>query len=273
MAHKQGDYGGLERDSDAERERLTLLAQGLDPQTRRWMQLLGIAPGWRCLEIGAATGSMSRWMAEQVGPTGRVVACDLDTRFLDAVADLPNLEVRRLDIRSDALERDSFDLAYCRTLLLHLPDHEAALRRMIDSLRPGGLLLVQEPDMCLFEPLDSERADARTFREFHLRLYGHLHEIERMDTRFGRTLAPTLRRLGLADVEAEATAAVVRGDSPTASALRITLEQVFAPPLLAQGVLSQKDCDAVLSCYRDPDFEYLSGVQFVVWGRKPATAS
>ena len=73
------------------------------------MRDLGLAPGWNCLEVGAAVGTMSRWLAEQVGAEGHVLACDIDVRYL-ADLDLPNVEVRQLDVRSDDLEPDRFDL-------------------------------------------------------------------------------------------------------------------------------------------------------------------
>ena len=103
MAHKVGDYGGLKRETEPERARLRLLAEGLNPETQRWLCEIGIGAGWRCLEVGAAEGSMSRWLAEQVGARGHVVAADIDVRFLDDM-DLPNVEVRQLDLRSDPLE-------------------------------------------------------------------------------------------------------------------------------------------------------------------------
>src|SRR6185295_3311062 len=70
MSHKEGDYPGLEQPTEPERARLKLLAQGLDPLTRRWLRELGVPRGGTCLEVGAAQGSMSRWLAEQVGPSG-----------------------------------------------------------------------------------------------------------------------------------------------------------------------------------------------------------
>ncbi len=56
----------------------------------------------------------SRWLAATAGSTGRLVATDLDTRFLD---DLPHppVEVVRHDITRDPLEQDAFDL-YTRGL-------------------------------------------------------------------------------------------------------------------------------------------------------------
>jgi hypothetical protein len=48
------------------------------PSRRRYLAALGIQKGWHCLEVGAGHGVVARWLAEQVGPTGRVVATDIN---------------------------------------------------------------------------------------------------------------------------------------------------------------------------------------------------
>ena len=46
---------------------------------------MGLAEGWHVLEVGAGGGSMARWLSEQVGPSGRVMATDIDLqRLLDS---------------------------------------------------------------------------------------------------------------------------------------------------------------------------------------------
>jgi SAM-dependent methyltransferase len=134
----------------AEDERLDLLEQIYDPTSRRRRSLL--EPGWRCLEVGAGRGSMAVWLAEQVGPTGHVVATDLDTRQLSRL-DLPNLEVVEhniLDDPLDALGAGSFDLVCSRLMLFHLQNPRSrrsgrwprAWRRVAGSSTrtpPGGL--------------------------------------------------------------------------------------------------------------------------------------
>ena len=63
------------------RRRLSLLEEHLDPMTKRRLTMLGIRQGLRCLEVGAGGGSVASWLCEQVGPTGRVVATDIDIQF------------------------------------------------------------------------------------------------------------------------------------------------------------------------------------------------
>src|SRR5262249_576342 len=64
-------------DNAAEREaraRMAALAAQHNDATFRYMEKCGIALGWSCLEIGAGEGSVARWMAARVGPSGFVLA-------------------------------------------------------------------------------------------------------------------------------------------------------------------------------------------------------
>jgi predicted methyltransferase len=76
------EYFAAESSDSLERERLHALEAAKDPKTRRHMLQLGLKPGWSCLEVGAGGGSITRWLSEQVGPSGTVVAADIDLRFL-----------------------------------------------------------------------------------------------------------------------------------------------------------------------------------------------
>ena len=64
--------------------RMEVLARLYDPTTRRVLAATGLAAGWSCLEVGGGGGSVARWLAERVGPAGRVLCTDLDTRIIDA---------------------------------------------------------------------------------------------------------------------------------------------------------------------------------------------
>jgi SAM-dependent methyltransferase len=97
------------------------------------------------LEIAGGGGSITAWLCNQVGADGHVMATDLDPRFLECIA-APNLEVRRHDILADPLPEASFDLVHTRALLTFLPQPDQAIRKMVAALKPGGCLLIEEPD-------------------------------------------------------------------------------------------------------------------------------
>ena len=119
------------------RQRLALLERWLDPGTIHQLHTLGVRAGWRCLVVGGGGGSITEWLCRKVGPSGHVVATDINTRFLE-VLDYPNLEVRRHDILADDLEPAAFDLVHVRFVLMHLADPSQAVRRMAAALKPGG---------------------------------------------------------------------------------------------------------------------------------------
>ena len=72
-----GEYT-LSHELVGERQRLALMSSLLDPIERARFSRLGVGPGWRCLELGCGNGSMAQTLAEAVGPTGHVVASDID---------------------------------------------------------------------------------------------------------------------------------------------------------------------------------------------------
>jgi chemotaxis methyl-accepting protein methylase len=54
--------------------------------------------------------------------------------------------VRVHNIVVDELEQGAFDLVHTRNALFHLSEGQTALGRMVSALKPGGALLVEEPD-------------------------------------------------------------------------------------------------------------------------------
>src|SRR5262249_6359478 len=125
--------------------RLRVIEQVFDAGTRRCVLTTGVAAGWRCLEVGAGAGSIATWLSETVQPSGHVVAVDLNARFLSAI-DAPNLDVLEADIRAAPLRTASFDLAHARFVLIHVPQWREALAAMLAALKPGGWLVLEEPD-------------------------------------------------------------------------------------------------------------------------------
>ena len=136
----------------AARERLTLLEREADPWTIRTLRLIGVDAGWHCLEVAGGGGSIAAWLCNQVGPSGHVMATDLDPRFLEAIT-APNLEVRRHDILADPLPDAAFDLVHARALLAFLPHPDQTIHKMVAALKPGGWLLLEEPDQTRPSPI------------------------------------------------------------------------------------------------------------------------
>ena len=175
------------------RQRLAALESHYDPGTIRHLERLGVREGWHCLEVGAGGGSIAEWLCGAGRVSGHVVAIDIDTRFIELL-DLPNLEVRKQDIATDAVEHGSFDLVHARMLLEHVPGRDDALRNMVSALRPGGWILLEEFDHVTLLPDSS--ADERTVEVWgkFLEAYRRLMTARGGDLDYGRRLFGLLQR-------------------------------------------------------------------------------
>ena len=264
---RNGDYFWSDHEADDELTRLRLIEQFNDPSTFRHLDDIGVAEGWRCLEVGAGGGSVVRWLSQHVGPTGNVVAADLDVRFLGDIS-AQNVEVRQCDITQDPIESASYDLVHARSLLLHLRDPVAVLQRMTTALRPGGWLMVEDTDNGTVEAADPAHHFAAAFDLCAQARIKFLLAGGVMDLRYGRTLPVHMEQLKLTDVGNEAVTLVGHGRS----AMSQLMIQSFRPmddAMVANGVIGQSDVSDAQRAFEDPSFLYRAGLIVAVWGRKP----
>src|SRR5688572_28347285 len=104
-----------------EQARLLTLARVVDPTTRAVLADL-VQPGWSCCDVGSGAGTVAAWLADQVGPGGRVVSLDVDCRFQPPSTG--RIEVREVDVTVDAVGDAEFDLVHARGVLQHLAQRE-----------------------------------------------------------------------------------------------------------------------------------------------------
>lgn len=264
---RSSGYFWSDHEADPELARLKLIEQFNDPSTFRHLDTIGVGDGWRCLEVGAGAGSVVRWLSQRAGPGGNVVAADLDVRFLNDIT-APNVEVRRCDITQDPIEPSSYDLVHARSVLTHLRDPVAVLRRMSTALRPGGWLMVEDTDNGTVEAADPAHPFAAAFDLCAQARIKFLLAGGVMDLRYGRTLPIHVEQLKLAHTGNEAVAVVGRGGSPM-SQLMIQSFRPIDDAMVANGMVGQSDVSDAQHAFEDPSFLYRAGLIVAVWGRKP----
>jgi SAM-dependent methyltransferase len=247
-----------------ERRRLAGLEATLDPGTQQHLTRLGVGPGTRCLEIGAGGGSIAFWLAGSVQPGGRVVATDLEPDFLQSeAANHPGLEVLRHDLMAEELPT-GFDVVHARWLVEWMPDKQAALRRMVSALRPGGVLLVEEPDFVTIY----EAAEPAALRRVMLAGMRHLETTSHVDCTYGRRVLGDLIAVGLVDAAAEGRCPIVRGGSPLAGDfLRLTLVKL-REPLLVAGAVTEAEFAEAVATLEDPRVTVVAPMTVAAWGRR-----
>ena len=244
------------------RRRLSLLEEHLDPMTKRRLTMLGIRQGLRCLEVGAGGGSVASWLCEQVGPTGRVVATDIDIQLLKNMT-WANLELVTHDIREESLPKGAFDFVHVRWLLHHLAEPGLAIHQMIGALRPGGWLLIEEVD---FFPVHASAS--KVYIDFMVALSRSVLSPSGRNCFWARSLPSLLAETDLKRLGGEGDFAILQGGSPIAEFFALTAEQV-RERITESGDLSAERLDEGLKLLRSSSFWAFGGGGVAVWGQRP----
>ena len=265
-----GDDGYLlDNKVPAAATRLDALAALFDPTTFRHIEALGIAHGWHCWEVGAGGSSVVHWLAERVGPGGRVLATDIEVSpALDAVEPVvSNVEVRRHDVAADEPPPETFDLVHARLVLVHVADRDRALRSMARALRPGGWLLVEDADPALqplscLDPRTPEEERANRLRVGFRALLGE----RGVDLAYGRTLPRLLRGVGLTGVGADAYFPVAL---PACAPLEAMTVEVIRGQLVEHGIATVEEIDAHLVAVAAGRLDLAQPPMISAWGQVP----
>jgi SAM-dependent methyltransferase len=250
------------------RERLDRLQALDDPGTIAHLEEIGVTEGWHCLEAGAGGGSVAAWLSRRIGARGRVVATDLDTRFVRDLG-LDNLEAREQDIVSGNLEEEAFDLVHARSLLMHVVGRDEAFRKLAAAVRPGGWILLEEPDASYDTALPAAPPESQAL---YRRTMDAIYEFARsrgVDPNLGRELPGRLHDLGFVSPRAEGRLHVFRGGVELRSAHMPALAEI-RDLVVARGHVTGPDYDAFLALADDPTFVWQEGLMMSAWGRRPA---
>ena len=200
MSHGKTDY--LLGVGDAGAIRLRLLHRVYGSGTERLLSDAGLASGMRVTDIGCGIGTVALWMAQQVGAAGSVVCVDKSPEQLALArcsateSGYTNMTFLEASAEHIDLPSDSFDLVYCRFLLDHLIDPQAAVIEMRRLLRPNGVLVTETLDLggIATDPPDPTYAD-------EVRLMSEISAARGIDGASGMKVHRLLRAAGLADIE------------------------------------------------------------------------
>lgn len=246
--------------------RFGALSELFDAVTLRHVDRLRIGAGMRCWEVGAGGPSLSLALAERVGPSGTVLATDIDTSWL---RDLPGgvIRTRRHDVAADPPPSGGFDLVHARLVLVHLTDRAQALARMVQALRPGGWLLLEDADPAL-QPLacpDESGPEQRLANRLRAAFRTLMAE-RGADLAYGRTLPRALREAGLHDVQADAYFPIT---APACATLETATVRQIRRHLVARELATDEEIDQHLATVAAGRLDLTTAPLISAWARRP----
>jgi cyclopropane fatty-acyl-phospholipid synthase-like methyltransferase len=125
--------------SDAERDTLRYESYR---QPAKIVASLALRPGMRVADVGAGRGLVTSRIADAVGPSGRVVATDVDAAALAAIPRRATVTTRVVAAADPGLERGAYDRIFLGEVDHFLTDRADYFRRLTVALAPGGFIAV-----------------------------------------------------------------------------------------------------------------------------------
>jgi SAM-dependent methyltransferase len=265
----EGDYILL---SDEEKERLQLQARTWQPETEHLLDQIGLRSGWACLDIGCGAMGILGPLSRRVGPSGRVSGLEMDGKLLAAAEQyvfdegLTNVTLRQGDAYQSGFSPDSFDLVHERFVMPHVADPPAVLQEMIRLARPGGYVVVQEPDHSSWNlwPYSEKWPPLLSLLESALALRG--------DINIGRRIFALARDAGLEDVCIRAGLVALQDSHPYMK-MPMVAAAAMRSHMLAAELTTKAELDDLLADFdrrvSDPETTMITFTTTQVWGRKP----
>lgn len=263
----EGRYGRdlFEPEDPHEAERTDAGAQVYDPVTTRRLRALGAGPGVRCLEVGAGTGTVARWLLEEAGAE-EVVALDRDTTALSSLRH-PRLRVVTADLTDPGLDPGTFDLVHARFVLMHLRERRRLVSRLAGWLNPGGRLLLGDA-VELPDALDTSSPYRRTMDA----MWQALRTTIGTDITSVPAYPHLLRGAGLERVAAETYGPPLVAKGPMARFWAQTWSRM-RPELEDTGLVDGDTIDQALAYLASPRLAELGPGMVLAWGRRPAASA
>jgi 2-polyprenyl-3-methyl-5-hydroxy-6-metoxy-1,4-benzoquinol methylase len=212
-------------------ERQQLLAEILNPPTREVLARLPAIANAKCLDLGCGQGNTTRCLADVLAPAvciGLEYDVDLVEYAKTRPENPPNVRFQQGDATQLPFADASFDVVFCRYLLIHMTDPLRVVREMMRVVRPGGYAVAFEADFAI-EFSDPECAALLSINRIWHGLF--------QNPSAGRRLVRDFREVGASHIQAGAVMHLEHDGTTLKRTYRLTAEATGAVAE-AKGVLT-----------------------------------
>lgn len=258
--------------SSVEQERLQQQALELAGESASLFEQIGIAQGWRVVEIGCGPQGCLELLSSRVGPTGSVIGVELSDHAVQLAREflserrISNVEVRQGNAAATGLPREQFDLATARLVLVNIPEPEKVVSEMAALVRSGGLVAVHEADWCAHvcdPPLPAWDRLKQVLVSYS--------EAKGIDLYIGRRITRMLRDSGLVDIQVNPLIHIYEPDHGRRPIL-VQFANNLRDRIVAEGFISELEfSESIASLERhlgNPETLVVSHLFIQAWGRK-----
>jgi ubiquinone/menaquinone biosynthesis C-methylase UbiE len=262
---REAEAYAFDNDAPEAPDRFRHLSEILDDATIQCLSGLGDLAGARCLEVGAGGGTIAEWLARQAGQAGRVLATDLNTRYLRADR---GYEVLRHDLVTEPVPEGAWDVIHVRMVLLHLPQRREILHRLAAALAPGGAIVVEDFETTLRKMVLAAPTaeDAALVEAYYSLLVERLLPAHGNDPTWAGRVHAAMLAEGLADVETVVSARSWAGG--TAGALLIEANIAELRTAFLEAGMSAAELDRLRALTRDPRLVVRGYLTYSTTGRR-----
>lgn len=226
-------------------ERQQLLAQMLDAPTRSVLARLPSIPGARVLDLGSGQGNTTRCLAEALDPS-ECIGVEYDAALVDYARTRPDNPASVRFQQGDATQLPfpdaSFDVAFCRYLLIHIADPLRVVREMLRVVRPGGFVVAYEGD---FSAVGTSHPPCAALETIH-RVWRGLFQ----NPPAGRRLVHYFRDAGARDIRAGAWTELEQDARILRRIYRLSAEAT-GPAAASRGILTPTEVDEMIAALID----------------------
>ncbi len=242
-------------------DRLKFINDVFGEHSQNFLARAGVARGKRILEIGCGPGSMTTWLAKQVGATGQVIAMDSSEKQIEIAKELvegngiTNVQFVCSTVEALDMQKDFFDLAYSRLLLMHLKDPKEALVRLKKYLKPGGVIACEEPHSSSLMTVPRNEIVERLNE-----LFIQLGKLQGFDFDIGDKLYSMLIHAGYSELHAIFIQPVI--SMPEARDFVLMAASEIWPVAVKKGLMSEQEANSILLDLQTAEFESASYYTF-----------